>query len=95
MTKLQTAGIAAGVVQDIEDLLERDPQIAARQALIPLDHPVLGSFGHVRTPISFSVSSVAPYRAPAIGEHSADIARELCGLSAARIDELQRLGVFR
>jgi crotonobetainyl-CoA:carnitine CoA-transferase CaiB-like acyl-CoA transferase len=95
MAELQSAGIAAGVVQDIEDLLERDPQIAARSAMIPLDHAVLGRFGHVRTPINFSASTVAPFRAPSIGEHSADIARELCGLSEARIDELQKLGVFK
>jgi crotonobetainyl-CoA:carnitine CoA-transferase CaiB-like acyl-CoA transferase len=95
MMKLQAAGIAAGVVQDIEDLIECDPQIAARRALIALDHPVLGVFGHVRTPISFSQSAVDPYRAPALGEHSLSIARELCGLSETRIDELQRLGVFQ
>ncbi|MBM0106308.1 CoA transferase [Steroidobacter sp. S1-65] len=95
MEQLQAAGIAAGVVQDIEDLIERDPQINARHALLDLDHPLLGTFGHVRTPISFSSSATAPYRAPSIGEHSIAIARELCGLSDARIDELQQLGVFR
>ncbi|HEY0682320.1 MAG TPA: CoA transferase [Steroidobacter sp.] len=95
MEQLQAAGIAAGVVQDIEDLMERDPQIAARHALINLDHPSLGPFGHVRTPMDFSASAISPYRAPSIGEHSTAIARDLCGLSAARIDELQQLGVFR
>jgi len=93
--QLQAAGIAAGVVQDIEDLIERDPQIAIRQALVNLEHPLLGAFGHVRTPISFSASITSPYRAPSIGEHSIAIATDLCGLSASRIDELQRLGVFR
>jgi crotonobetainyl-CoA:carnitine CoA-transferase CaiB-like acyl-CoA transferase len=95
MERLQAASIAGGVVQDIEDLLERDPQIAARHALLTLDHPLLGAFGHVRTPITFSTSTVTPYRAPSIGEHSATIAHELCGLSPSRIDELERLGVFR
>ena len=95
MEQLQAVGIAAGVVQDIEDLMERDPQIAARQGLIDLHHPLLGKFGHVRTPISFSTSATSPYRAPSIGEHSITIAKDLCGLSDARIDELQQLGVFR
>jgi len=40
--KLQNGGIAAGLVQDIEDLLEHDPQIAARAALVTLEHPLLG-----------------------------------------------------
>lgn len=95
MEQLQNQGIAAGVVQDIEDLIEHDPQIATRQALVNLEHSLLGSFGHVRTPISFSMASTSPYRAPSIGEHSLAIANDLCGLSAARIEELERLGVFR
>lgn len=95
MTRLQAAGVAAGVVQDIEDLIERDPQIVARQTLTALGHPVLGAFGHMRTPIDFSLSPTSAYRAPSIGEHNIEISTELCGLSSARIDELQRLGVFR
>ncbi|WP_129645672.1 CaiB/BaiF CoA-transferase family protein [Peristeroidobacter agariperforans] len=95
MEQLQTAGIAAGVVQDIEDLIEHDPQIATRHALMNLEHPLLGAFGHVRTPITFSAAVTSPYRAPSIGEHSIAIASDLCGLSASRIEELERLGVFR
>lgn len=95
MEQLQASGIAAGVVQDIEDLTERDPQIATRHALMNLEHPLLGTFGHVRTPMSFSTAITSPYRAPSIGEHSLTIARDSCGLSASRIEELERLGVFR
>ncbi len=95
VAQLQAAGVAAGLVQDIEDLMERDPQIAARGALITLDHEALGPFGHVRAPITFSRSRIAPFRAPRIGEHCREIARELAGLSQERIDALERLGVFR
>jgi crotonobetainyl-CoA:carnitine CoA-transferase CaiB-like acyl-CoA transferase len=95
MEQLQSSGIAAGVVQDIEDLTERDPQIVTRHALMNLEHPLLGAFGHVRSPISFSTATTSPYRAPSIGEHSFMIARDLCGLSASRVEELERLGVFR
>ncbi|HUN74054.1 MAG TPA: CoA transferase [Steroidobacteraceae bacterium] len=93
--RLQAAGIPAGEVQDIEDLIEHDPQIAARGALLVLDHPALGPFGHVRTPMTFSRSPIVPFRAPAIGEHSREIASTIAGLSAERIEELERLGVFR
>jgi crotonobetainyl-CoA:carnitine CoA-transferase CaiB-like acyl-CoA transferase len=93
--QLQALGIAAGTVQDIEDLMERDPQIAARHALIPLDHPLLGQFGHMRTPISFSRSPVEAFRAPSLGEHGHQIASELCGLTPERIIELESLGVFK
>jgi crotonobetainyl-CoA:carnitine CoA-transferase CaiB-like acyl-CoA transferase len=95
VAQLQSLGIAAGVVQDIEDMIDRDPQLAARGALVTLDHPLLGPFGHVRSPVSFSYSTIAPYRAPRIGEHSHSIARELSGLSDARIAELDAAGVFK
>src|SRR5690606_41983740 len=62
--ELQAAGIAAGVVQDAEDMLERDPQLAAREALATLDHPLLGAFGHIATPVHVSRDVFAPYRAP-------------------------------
>ena len=74
MAALQSAGIAAGVVQDIEDLMERDPQLSARGSLIPLEHAVLGTFGHMRTPMTLSRGQLQPYRAPNIGEHSGSIA---------------------
>jgi len=95
MVRLQEANIAAGVVQDIEDLMEVDPQLAARGSLLPIEHAKLGTFGHMRTPISFSRSRIEPYRAPNMGEHSAGIAQKLCGLSGARVVELESLGVFR
>jgi crotonobetainyl-CoA:carnitine CoA-transferase CaiB-like acyl-CoA transferase len=95
MGQLQQAGIAAGVVQDIEDLMEADPQLAARGSLVAIEHARLGEFGHMRTPMTFSRSPNQPYRAPNMGEHSADIAMELCGLSGLRVAELESLGVFR
>jgi crotonobetainyl-CoA:carnitine CoA-transferase CaiB-like acyl-CoA transferase len=93
--RLQNAGIAAGALQDIEDLMEHDPQLASRGALMPLEHAVLGTFGHMRTPVSFSRSRIDAFRAPSLGEHSHDIARTLCGLSAERIAALEALGVFQ
>ena len=92
---LQQRGIAAGVLQDIEDLLERDPLNSVRKALVPLVHPVLGIFGHMRTPIDFSRSRPLAFRAPSMGEHSRQIATELCGLPPARVAELEQLGVFK
>jgi len=92
---LQRLGIAAGVVQDMSDLFERDPQVQARRSLVSLDHPLLGSFGHVRTPIDFSRSTFEPYRAPMMGEHNALVATGICGLTPSRFEELEKLGVFR
>ena len=95
MDELQQTGIAAGVLQDIEDVLEADPQVAARGPLVTIDHPLLGKFGHIRTPMQFSRTKIKMFRAPGIGEHSRSIARDLSGLSESRIDELESIGVFK
>jgi len=95
VAELQQHGIAAGVVQDVEDLIERDAPLRARGALVELPHPKLGSFGHVRTPIAFSSDPVAPFRAPAIGEHTREIAIDLAGLGPERYAALEAEGVFR
>jgi crotonobetainyl-CoA:carnitine CoA-transferase CaiB-like acyl-CoA transferase len=92
---LQQAGITAGVVQDMEDLVDRDPALAHRGSLVMLEHAALGAFGHVRTPITFSHDPNRPYRAPALGEHSHEVARTVAGLSAERIQALQESGVFQ
>jgi crotonobetainyl-CoA:carnitine CoA-transferase CaiB-like acyl-CoA transferase len=92
---LQDAGISAGVVQDIEDLLEHDPQVAARGSLVQLGHLHLGPFGHVRTPIDFSRDTPEPFRAPGLGEHNREIGCGIAGLSEERVKELQSLGVLQ
>lgn len=95
VAELQRAGIAAGVVQDIQNLIENDAPLAARGALVDLPHPKLGHFGHVRTPISFSRDVVELYQAPAIGQHTREILLELAGISAERYASLEADGVLR
>lgn len=92
---LQREGIAAGIVQDIEDLVDRDSTLRRRGALVDLPHPKLGRFGHMRTPIAFSRDAVTPYRAPALGEHSREIARTVAGLSDGQLAKLDAEGVFQ
>jgi crotonobetainyl-CoA:carnitine CoA-transferase CaiB-like acyl-CoA transferase len=95
MERLQQAGIAAGVVQDIEDLMENDPVLKLRGACVELVHAKLGPFAHVRTPIGFSRDRVAPFRAPNLGEHGHQIAKQLANLPDQRVAELEALGVFK
>ncbi len=92
--QLQAQGIAAGALQDCEDLMDSDPQIATRNALVMLDHAILRPFGHVATPMRLSRDAFAPFRAPSIGEHSHEIARRICGLDEAHIARLADEGVF-
>jgi crotonobetainyl-CoA:carnitine CoA-transferase CaiB-like acyl-CoA transferase len=95
MLLLQGQGIAAGVVQDIEDVMEHDLLLSARGALMNLPHALLGTFGHVRTPLDFSATQLSPFQAPALGEHNVEIATQVAGLDPQRVEALQALGVFK
>jgi crotonobetainyl-CoA:carnitine CoA-transferase CaiB-like acyl-CoA transferase len=92
---LQAEGIAAGALQDVEDLMERDAVLRARGALVELPHPKLGPFGHVRTPLDFSLDQPQPYRAPGMGEHNAAIIQGEAGLDAQRYADLAAAGVLK
>jgi crotonobetainyl-CoA:carnitine CoA-transferase CaiB-like acyl-CoA transferase len=93
--RLQQAGIEAAPVEDIEDLMERDAALAAQTPLVVLEHPLLGAFPHLRTPMRFSRSAPEPFRAPRLGEHTREIALEIAGLEPARFEQLEARGVFR
>lgn len=92
--RLQAEGIAAGVVQDIEDMMQ-DPALKARGALVELPHPHLGPFGHVRTPITLSREPGMPYRAPKLGEHGREVALSVAGLDEQRYAGLVSAGALK
>ncbi|HET6971559.1 MAG TPA: CoA transferase [Phenylobacterium sp.] len=90
---LEAKGIPASRVYRAPDMLE-DPQFAAREAIVSVDHPV---FGPVRMQNAFPKLSATPGRVrwpgPALGEHTAEVLAKRCGVDQARLDELRGLGV--
>ena len=70
-------------------------KLRGRGALVTLDHPLLGPFGHMATPVLFSRDTFEPFRAPRMGEHVHEIAGTLCGLDAEHIARLDAEGVFQ
>ena len=93
--RLRQDGIDAAPVQDIEDLMEKDAALAAQDPFVVLDHPLLGPFAHLRTPMRFSRTVPEPFRAPRLGEHSREIALGIARLTPGRCDELEARGVFK
>lgn len=90
---LQAAGVAAAPVNSIEETIV-DPQLEMRGALADLQHPLLGVFGHQRTPISLSRTPLETRRAPSLGEHSAEISQQIAGLSPDEVAALQADGMY-
>ncbi len=88
MSLMQAAGVAAGVVETGEDLLEHDPQLKHRRFFQELDHPEIGKH-YARGPAF--VLSKCPcelQRAPLLGEHCEYVLKEILGMSDDEIAEL-------
>jgi benzylsuccinate CoA-transferase BbsF subunit len=92
MAGLQNAGVAAGVVQNLHEVL-RDPQLAHRHHFVTLEHPVLGSLIHERSGFRLAEH---PGRfacaAPLLGEHTEAVLGAL-GRSQAAVRDLVARGV--
>jgi benzylsuccinate CoA-transferase BbsF subunit len=94
MQMMQAAGVAAGVVQNARDLMENDPQLKAREFLVPLDHPVLGVFGHPTPPYKLLKTKAQVRTSPCFGEHNDYICTQLLGMSDNEFVELLQEGVL-
>jgi crotonobetainyl-CoA:carnitine CoA-transferase CaiB-like acyl-CoA transferase len=95
MHRLQAAGIPAGAVQNSRDLVEHDPQLAARGTFFELDHPVIGPALFEGQPMHLSAVEPDLWRsAPLLGEDNDHVYGELLGLSADECAELRERGVI-
>ncbi|MFI0445562.1 CoA transferase [Actinomadura sp. 6N118] len=93
---LQEHGIAAGAVQNGQDLVEHDPQLRARGFYVRAEHPVAGAFLHEGTPVRMSRTPGGIRRtAPVLGADTDTVLREIAGLSEERIRHLHDAGVLR
>jgi formyl-CoA transferase len=76
LERLDGAGIPCGPINSYEQAFA-DPQVAARQMSISVDHPALGRVRTLGTPIKLSETPLDPRRrAPLLGEHTDEILRE-------------------
>jgi crotonobetainyl-CoA:carnitine CoA-transferase CaiB-like acyl-CoA transferase len=92
---MQARGIAAGMVLDARDVLETDPQLAARGHWVTLDHPEVGPSTYNSAPYRYSDAKASPTSpAPLLGQHTREVCRELLGLDDPTIDQLTRDGVL-
>lgn len=88
---LEQAGVPAGPVHEIKDMLE-DPQTLARQMRLRVPHTQLGEVDTLGLPIKFSRTPGGPTRgAPLYGEHTRQVLQRL-GYSDAEIEALLASG---
>ncbi|HEY0484578.1 MAG TPA: CoA transferase [Kofleriaceae bacterium] len=90
----EAAGVPVGPVNQIGDMLA-DPQVAARDMVLEVDHPRAGRTRALGMPIKFSDAHADLTRpAPLLGQHTREILEAL-GYSAAEIDALAQTGTVR
>jgi formyl-CoA transferase len=91
---LEAKGVPASRVFRAPDMLE-DPQFAARETIVTVDHPV---FEKVKMQNVFPKLSRTPgavrWPGPALGQHTDEVLSARAGLSAARLAELRGAGVI-
>jgi benzylsuccinate CoA-transferase BbsF subunit len=83
MRVLQRAGLAAGAVQDAEDVV-RDPQHRERHFLLEMDHPDLGVAEYAAPPHRLTKTPPVVRRpTPRLGAHTVEVLGEWLGMSPA------------
>jgi crotonobetainyl-CoA:carnitine CoA-transferase CaiB-like acyl-CoA transferase len=99
MTRLQAAGVAAGVCQTAADRCERDPQLAHLRWLTEVTGTKIGTWPVAEVP--FTLSETPPYAggpidrgAPCYGEDNEWVLGELLGMSSREMAELADDGVI-
>jgi crotonobetainyl-CoA:carnitine CoA-transferase CaiB-like acyl-CoA transferase len=88
MGGLQAQGVMAAVVEDLEDMVVRDPWLS-REHLVEVPFPEEGIVFKAHTqPARMDGRPTALQRPPTMGEHTGDVLRGLLGLSDAQIERL-------
>ena len=74
VTRLEEAGVPAGPVLDYGQVLDGDPQVAAREMVIEIEHPEAGPVKALGFPIKLSRTPASVRRPPPLlGEHTAAV----------------------
>jgi benzylsuccinate CoA-transferase BbsF subunit len=94
MHKMQEAGVPAGVVQTMADIVDNDLQLKEREFLLPINNPALGVFGHPAPAYKFSRTKSRVKYAPLMGEHTECICIEVLGMSDTEFASLVGQNVF-
>jgi crotonobetainyl-CoA:carnitine CoA-transferase CaiB-like acyl-CoA transferase len=88
---LEAEGVPCGPINSIADMAA-DPQAAAREMVVELDHPRAGATRALGLPIKLSATPGKVARAaPLLGEHTREVLAEY-GFSPAEIEALVRAG---
>ena len=91
---LGEAGVPSGPLCDVGQVFHSE-QVAAREMIIELEHPIAGVQAMPNSPLKFSQTPVELNTpAPLLGQHTEEILGEILGLSAGEIEVLRTEGAI-
>ncbi len=89
LEELSALNVPCGPVNSIDQVVE-DPQVAHRKAIIDIQHPKLGTYRGVNTPLRLSRTPATVERyAPDLGEHTDEVLGRLLGLGPEELAALR------
>ncbi|MFQ5915434.1 MAG: CaiB/BaiF CoA transferase family protein [Nitrospinota bacterium] len=94
LEKLRARGIPCGSINNLAQVLTH-PQILAREMVVEVDHPVAGRSPLTGVPVKLSETPGGVHSPPPVlGEHSAEVLRDLLGRTDGEIARLRKAGVI-
>jgi crotonobetainyl-CoA:carnitine CoA-transferase CaiB-like acyl-CoA transferase len=91
-TLLVDAGIPIGAINNISQVIDH-PQVAARGAIVNMDHPRAGAVRVVGVPIRLSETPGSVRTpSPSLGEHTETVLSDILGMSREDIEALRAAG---
>lgn len=93
MEILNELDVPCGPIMSTADLAD-DVHVRGRDMYVELDHPQRGKWFNVGMPIKLSDSPAKIERSPTLGEHTAEILKEVLGWSDAEIAAKKQAGAF-
>jgi glutaryl-CoA transferase len=93
MERLGAAGVPCGSVRDLHEVFT-DPQIAARDMVVPMSHPAAGDIRVLGSPLKLS-DTPATQRTPppTLGQHTEQVLRQDLGFTREAVGDLRARGV--
>ena len=94
LERFAAAGIPSGPINDYAQVFA-DPQVAARDMVVEVDHPALGRLRGLGSPVKLSATPLDPRRrAPGLGEHTDEVLR-MAGIGDEELREMRAAGAIR
>jgi crotonobetainyl-CoA:carnitine CoA-transferase CaiB-like acyl-CoA transferase len=92
LARMRQAGVPAGAINSIAEAFGSD-EMAARDIVHAIPHPVVGSVPNIRLPIKLHFTPLAdPVAAPGLGQHAVEIMRDVLNYDTARIEAAMASG---